>query len=123
MEKNTILVVDDEHDIRQDLSDILRDFGYHVREATNGKTGLQVYNEYSPNLIITDIYMPEVDGLELIKTVRAKNLEIPIFAISSGWEYLEVANLFGASKTFYKPVQRNLLLNSIHTILNESLPL
>jgi CheY-like chemotaxis protein len=119
MEKKSILVVDDNHEVRQDLCGILRDVGYHIHEAANGKTGLQSYAEYDPNLIITDIYMPEVDGIELIKTVRGKNSEIPIIAISSGWEYLEVANLFGANKAFYKPLQQNLLLESVQTLLNE----
>lgn len=121
MDKKTILVVEDDHDIRQDLCSILRDVGYHIHEAANGKIGFQAYTEYSPNLIITDIAMPEVDGIELIRTIRDINLNIPIIAISGGWEYLEVADLFGANKAFFKPLQRNLLLDSVQTLLNEPL--
>lgn len=123
MENKTILVIDDESDIRQDLCGVLREAGYYIHEAANGKAGLQAYAEYGPNLIITDIYMPEVDGIELIKTVRGKSSEIPIIAISSGWKYLEVADLFGANKAFYKPLQQNLLLNSIQTLLDAPLKL
>jgi len=123
MEKKTILVVDDEQDIRQDLCDALRDVGYHIHEAANGKAGLQAYAEYGPNLIITDIAMPEVDGIELIRTIRKENYKIPIIAISGGWEYLEVADLFGANKAFFKPLQRNLLLNSVQILLTDPLRL
>ena len=114
----TILVVDDDDKVRQDLCSVLRDVGYHIHEASNGKAGLQAYAEYGPNLIITDIAMPEVDGIELIRTIRNTNLDIPIIAISSAWEYLEVADLFGANKAFYKPLQQNLLLSSVQKLLD-----
>jgi CheY-like chemotaxis protein len=118
MEKKTILVIEDEHEVRQNLCDVLRDVGYHIHEADNGRAGLQAYAEWGPNLIITDIAMPEVDGIELIRTIRKANSKIPIIAISGAWEYLEVADLFGANKAFYKPLQQNLLLNSVHTLLD-----
>ena len=118
MEKKTILVVEDENKVRQDLCDTLRGVGYHIHEAANGKTGLQAYAEFGPNLIITDIAMPDVDGIELIRTIRQTNLDIPIIAISSAWEYLEVADLFGANKAFYKPLQQNLLLSSVQKLLD-----
>jgi CheY-like chemotaxis protein len=121
MEKKTILVVEDEDKVRQDLCNILRDVGYHIQEAANGKAGLQAYAEYGPNLVITDIAMPEVDGIELIRTIRKANLKIPIIAISGAWEYLEVADLFGANKAFYKPIQENLMLNSVQTLLDAPL--
>ena len=117
MVMKTILVVDDDDKVRQDLCSVLRDVGYHIHEASNGKAGLQAYAEYGPNLIITDIAMPEVDGIELIRTIRKANLKIPIIAISAGWEYLEVADLFGANKTFYKPLHQKLLLNSVQALL------
>ena len=117
MKKTSILVVEDETELRQDICDVLRDVGYHILEARNGKEGLRAYAEYGPRVIITDIFMPEIDGIELISTIRKTDTNIPIIALSAAWEYLEVANLFGANKTFYKPLQSNLLLDTVQTLL------
>ena len=120
MEKISILVVEDETEFRQDICDVLRDVGYHVYEAGNGKEGLEAYSEYTPDVIITDIFMPGVDGIELISKIRMIDVDIPIIAVSAAWEYLDVANLFGANKTFFKPLQTDLLLDAVQTLLAAS---
>lgn len=117
MEKKSILVVEDESEFRQDLCNVLRDVGYQTFEAANGSEGLKAYAEYDPDAIITDIFMPEVNGIQLIRTIRKTDTNIPIIAISSAWEYLDVASLIGANKTFYKPLQSNLLLDSVQSLL------
>jgi len=117
MQNISILVVEDETEFRRDICDVLRDVGYHVYEAGNGKEGLEAYDEYGPDVIITDIFMPDVDGIELISTIRRIDVDTPIIAVSAAWEYLDVANLFGANKTFYKPLHANLLLDAVQTLL------
>jgi len=117
MAKASILVVEDDSRFRREVCDVLVDVGYQVYEAANGKEGLLAYSERGPDMIITDVFMPEVDGIELISRIRRIDITTPIIAISGAWEYLEVANLFGANKTFFKPLQPKLLLDTVQTLL------
>lgn len=71
--KVKILCVEDEQDIRENISDILRDEGFEVFEADNGKKGYEVFLATKPDLIISDIMMPEVDGYGLLKKIRDSN--------------------------------------------------
>lgn len=117
MELITILVVDDSRIERQNICNFLRKAKFLVIEADNGKMGIRYYEQYSPHIVITDIYMPEVDGIEFIKQIRKQDQTQPILAVSSNREYLEVAIFFGASRTLDKPVQNKMLLDSIGMLL------
>jgi CheY-like chemotaxis protein len=78
----TILVVDDEDAIRGLLKSTLGMAGYIVWEACNGKEASQLLEQFVPDLLITDLLMPEKEGIELIQEVRRSHPKIPIIAIS-----------------------------------------
>ena len=81
MEK-TILLVDDEPDIRDVLSLSLADMGYHVYEAENGVEALRIFRDMQPSMVMTDIKMPGMDGIELLQNVKLENPETEVIMIT-----------------------------------------
>jgi len=120
----SILVVDDDKQIREMLREILEREGYKVEEAENGKEALAIQRERPSDLIITDLIMPEQDGVETIIELVQKDPSVKIIAISGGGrigprDYLEMANALGASRTFYKPFKRPEILAAVEELLKE----
>lgn len=83
--KKKILIVDDEEDVRDMLDELFRIEGYDTVTASNGKEGLDIYKKFSPELVITDIRMPVMDGVELVENLRSLNKNIKVVYIT-GWE-------------------------------------
>ncbi len=120
---NKILIIDDEAPVRKMLKKLLMKNGYHVWEADNGKIGIESYVKNNPDLIITDLIMPEKEGLESIRELKKLNPDIKIIAISGGGitdpkMYLDLASKFGAVQTFSKPVDNKTLISTINEILS-----
>jgi DNA-binding NtrC family response regulator len=112
----TILVIDDQEPIRSLLRAALEGDGHEVLEASNGRLGLELYRERSADLIITDIVMPEMDGLEMILELTSNFLNVKVIAMSGGRESegpLYVAKLLGARQTFLKPLDMEKLLSAV----------
>ena len=99
-----ILLVDDDDILRDASGRVLERAGFHVLTAQDGKKALRILEEGSVDLVITDLVMPELDGLELIRELR-RGAGPPILAISgeSGWRFLQMAMVFGAQGTLLKP--------------------
>ncbi len=111
-----ILVIDDQEPIRALLRVTLEEAGYEVLEASNGRLGLELFQERSADLIITDIVMPEMDGLEMMLELTRNFLNVKVIAISGGLESegtLHVATLLGARQTFQKPLDMDKLLSAV----------
>jgi two-component system response regulator (stage 0 sporulation protein F) len=101
-----ILIIDDEELIRVLLRSVLEAAGHEVLEAPNGRIGLELYRHRPTDLIITDILMPELDGLGMLRELAREFLQAKVIAISgAGGEnnFLDVAKLLGARQTFQKP--------------------
>ena len=81
-DKPLILVVDDEPDIRELIKDILEDENYHVRIAADGQEAQQVFSEEQPDLILLDIWMPDIDGISLLKEFKQQNKSVTIVMMS-----------------------------------------
>ena len=112
----TILIIDDEEPIRALLRTTLESAGYQVMEAANGRVGLDLYRLKPTDLIITDIAMPELNGLELTLALTRQFLHAKVIAISgeSGENnVLDVAKLLGARRTFHKPFSMTKLLDAV----------
>jgi UDP-3-O-[3-hydroxymyristoyl] N-acetylglucosamine deacetylase len=77
-----VLIIDDEKNIVESLSSILRDEGFSVFSAADGKEGLSLFEEVRPNVVLLDVWMPEMDGLEVLKLIREKDSEAVIIVIS-----------------------------------------
>ncbi|MFP4379702.1 MAG: response regulator [Candidatus Sumerlaeia bacterium] len=117
-----ILIIDDDESVRDVLEYILTESGHEVEQADDGTTGLDRFHDKRYDLIITDILMPEKEGIEMIREIRQLDPDIRIIAISGGGslhaeEYLNFAVKFGASATLTKPIDRALLLQKIDEIL------
>lgn len=118
-----ILVIDDERQVRAMLRLALERTGYAVVEASDGKEGIRLYREKLCDLIITDLIMPEKEGIEIIRELKQEFPDIKIIAMSGGGlvspdNYLYIAGKLGARRTFAKPVDRGELLNAVEELLN-----
>jgi two-component system response regulator (stage 0 sporulation protein F) len=111
-----ILVIDDEAIIRVLLRSALEASGHEVTEATNGREGLDLYRKKPVDLVITDILMPELNGLDMLMELTREFLDAKVIAISgAGGErnVLDVAKLLGARRTFPKPFSIPDLLSAV----------
>jgi CheY-like chemotaxis protein len=102
----SILIVDDEAPIRQLLSDYLGSLGYATVEACNGMDALQKLRTLDPALIILDLVMPEQEGIETIRVIRATRKDLKIIAVSGAFagQFLRTAELLGANAVLPKPL-------------------
>lgn len=104
----TVLVVDDSTGLRELMSIGLRANGYEVGQAPDGRQALTMQREKPYEVIVTDLFMPEMDGIETIQTLRQEFPDIGIVAISgvptkTGADFLEVAHELGADQVLRKP--------------------
>ena len=112
----TILIIDDEEVIRVFLRSVLEAAGYEVTEAVNGRQGLALYRQRPVDLVITDIVMPELNGLDMLLELTREFLDAKVIAISGAGEeknVLDVAKLLGARQTFQKPFSMPQLLGAV----------
>jgi CheY-like chemotaxis protein len=114
-----ILVIDDEADYRTMLAEMLRDAGYEVTEAADAHAGLEAFGRVAFDLIVTDILMPDGDGVEMVRGVAASGRKVPVIAISGG-SYslpaplaLAMTRAFGAIRSLYKPFRRQEFLKAV----------
>lgn len=108
MEKSvTILVVDDEEAIRRNFRAMLEDMGYRVLVAANGSEGLETFDQERPDMVLTDLGMPVMDGLELIERLKSESPETPIVVVSGWGAQRDAVNAIrhGAWDYLVKPVQ------------------
>ena len=123
--KSKILVVDDAAVICSTLQERLTMEGYQVWTAPDGRKGLQLYHDHQVDLVITDILMPEVDGLEVVRTLRRISTSLPIMVMSGGanrdLDFLVEAKEFGATRIISKPFRLEELVVMVHELL-ESIP-
>jgi DNA-binding response OmpR family regulator len=116
----TILVVEDNPDAREMVSLVLTSAGFVVRTAEDGQEALDVVQDWQPDLIITDIQMPKVDGIEMIKRMRKrfKSKAVPIVVMSAITSAVTQEALdAGADDSAPKPMQVRFLLNLVRQLL------
>jgi two-component system, response regulator, stage 0 sporulation protein F len=112
----TILVIDDEKPIRALLRAVLEGDNHHVLEASNGRHGLELYRERSADLIITDLAMPEMNGLDFILELTRSFLNVKVIAMTGGSDgdsRLATAKLLGARQTLQKPFTMDQVLRVV----------
>ncbi len=118
---HTILLVDDEQDILDFLSYNLKKEGYRVFTANNGAEGVRLTKEISPSLVILDVMMPEMDGIEACQTIRNDaQLTQPLIAFltSRSEDYSQIAGFeAGADDYINKPIRPRLLLSKVESLL------
>lgn len=117
--KANILVVEDEPDLREILVYVLQDIGYNVFEAENGEIGLTVCQNQKIDAIISDIRMPKVDGVQLLKNMREKNSEVPVIFLVTGFADIKENEVYqlGANAFINKPYDINELTQKLENSL------
>jgi CheY-like chemotaxis protein len=121
---NSILIIDDEATIRSMLRLILEREGYQVIEAPDGIEGIRHYRQQPTDLIITDLIMPNKDGIGMIIELKKEYPQINIIAMSGGGlnkpdGYLKGAKQLGAKYTLSKPIDREELLRAVKDTLKD----
>jgi len=118
-----LLVIDDDNLVRAALTDMLQTAGFEVVTASDGRLGLELLEAMPVDAIITDILMPEQEGLETIREARQRFPDIRILAISGGGsgggetQLLRFAESFGADQTLPKPFTGSQLVAAVRTLL------
>ena len=120
-----ILIIDDEPQIRSMLKLMLERDGYEVVEAQDGVAGIKVYRQNPADLIITDLIMPNKDGIGMIIDLKKEFPEVKIIAMSGGGlnkpdGYLKGAKKLGAVCTLTKPIDREEMLRVVKDILKDT---
>ena len=118
---HTILLIDDEQDILEFLSYNLKKEGYKVYTASNGEEGVKIVQKISPSLILLDVMMPVLDGIETCQMIRKDlNITQPIIAFltSRAEDYSQIAGFeAGADDYITKPVRPRLLVSKVESLL------
>ncbi len=117
-----ILVIDDQPEIRELFAEVLVSAGHEVITASDGRIGLELFARHRPALVITDLLIPGISGLELIDRLRQEPSVKIIAATASGFELLEAARGLGASVTLRKRFGINQLITTVRQLLEEPPP-
>lgn len=121
-----ILVIDDDALLRGAIRVVLESAGYEVIEAGDGGAGLRLYREGGADLLLVDLFIPEPDGLEVIRAVRAEVPDARIIAMSGGGslklDLLAAAQAFGAARALWKPFVPSVLLGAVRDVLGARAP-
>ncbi len=120
-----ILVMDDDEFFRRALRVILESAGYEVVEAADGAAGVRLYRERGAKVVLVDIYMPEMDGLEVIEALRADVPRPRLVAMSGGGaagraDILGMATALGADRVLRKPFTPHELFEAVRDLLPEA---
>ena len=116
MNHRSILIIDDDEQIRAFLRRVLEAAGYMVTDAPNGQEGLRQFRQTPTALVITDLFMPDRDGLEVTMALHRESPTVKIIVITGGSgqrDFLEVAKLLGAHRTMRKPITVAELLQAV----------
>ena len=117
-----VLVIDDQADIRDVLKTILEEGGHTVRLAAEGAEALRLHDQSPADVVITDLHMPGMNGLETVRALRERSTAVKIIAMSGGDTYMADKNLEssvinGADLTLTKPFRMQSLLRAIANLL------
>jgi DNA-binding NtrC family response regulator len=116
-----ILVIEDDPNMRMAIEHSLKGAGYAVLMAVNGRDGMNALHQNTVDLVVTDLFMPEQDGLETIAALRKKHPKLPVIAISGGnlvsEAMLTVAKELGALQVLQKPFGVEGLLTAVRNVL------
>jgi DNA-binding NtrC family response regulator len=113
----SILIIDDDLSVRKALKEIFEYLNYEVYSACNGKEGMESYRRTGTDIILTDIFMPEKDGLETIREFKREFPEAKIIAMSGKMDFFQVAKYFGAIDCIRKPIDPDDMIRIVNMTL------
>src|SRR5690606_4450396 len=115
-----LLIIDDDTLVRQSIATYLEDSGFHVLEAASGAMGMQLVEEQVPELVITDLRMPDLDGLQVLQKLHEKKPDLPVIVISGAGVMADVVTALrlGARDYLIKPIiDMEVLVHSVRKAL------
>jgi len=120
-----ILIVEDDDELRAVMREVLEQEGYGVAEASDGRAAMEIQRLTGADLVITDIVMPEMDGIETIMALRKGFPWVKIIAMSGGHRagpraFLNLAKALGAHRTLHKPFIFQDMLTAVDELLDET---
>ncbi|SMF36289.1 response regulator transcription factor [Desulfovibrio gilichinskyi] len=118
----TFLIIDDDPKMLDLLKHYLRDESVEILTALDGEEGLELFKTNTIDLVIIDIFMPNMDGIQTILEIKQKKIESKILVISgggeyTGLEYLKQAKALGAKAALVKPFSQEELLKTVHSMM------
>ncbi|MBT5269499.1 MAG: response regulator [Candidatus Marinimicrobia bacterium] len=124
MKRNNVLIIDDDTELRKYIVSTLNSLGCKTIEASDGEEGLAFFQDFQIDLVITDIYMPKMNGIELIQNIRQLDSKINIVAMSGDFRNhnhnsLEWAKAMGALEIIEKPFDHQDFVSKVQAIIHE----
>lgn len=118
----TALVIDDQPEMLNMMKVVLERLGFDVKAASSGSAVVRNVGEVNFDIVITDIFMPETDGIEVIRKLRQAKPDLPVVAVSGGGkdldgDFLHIAKMLGASGVLYKPFMPDDLKRVVRDVL------
>jgi DNA-binding response OmpR family regulator len=118
-----VLVVDDDHDLRELIRSSLEIAGFDAFDAADGREAMGLFVDRSPDVVVTDIFMPEMDGLELLMKLREFLPRVPVIVISGGGQHrdrtsVRAALALGAVELLTKPCDMNDVVAAVRRALD-----
>ena len=119
-ETSHILIVDDELDLRELLAQMLESEGFTVTQAAGGRAALAILKNEKFDLVISDVRMPDGDGVELLKSIKKDSPELPFVIMITGYSDLSETQILGlgAHSMFMKPFDTDSFIQSIHAAVS-----
>lgn len=120
-----VIVVDDDVKVRTAARILLEEAGIEAVEAADGKAAIQAVRDFGAEVVLCDLFMPDVDGLEVIQELRREFADVKVIAMSGGGfggtvDLLSVARQLGAVEVLHKPFTQKTILEAIHRALGPS---
>ena len=112
-----ILVVDDEENIRELYRDELVEQGFEVDQAEDGFIALEKLDTFKPDLVTLDVKMPGIDGLEVLRRIREKDVNIPVLLLTAFGEFRQDFNTWASDAYIVKSANLTELVDTVHTLL------
>ena len=117
-----VLIIEDDDLLRGQMARRFRQAGFEVREATDGELGVRAAHRWEPDVVVTDLLMPNKEGLETIRELRASRPDLPVVAVSGGMhgmvDYLKIAKMLGAKACFHKPFKFPELIEAVRRVVD-----
>ena len=115
--KSRVLLIEDNEPLRNSLARLLERTGYEVTEAANGRIGLHCMSECAADVVVTDMMMPEMGGVETILALRRSYPGVKIIALSGSAPYVKIARAVGSHKAMSKPLEPEEFLDAIRELV------
>ena len=114
-----ILIIDDTPDLRDLLKTFFEAQGHEIIEASSGKKGLEAIHAHQPDIVITDIIMPDMNGVDMIKALRKRDKRLPVVVMSGYQDELGQVERLGVAGTFIKPPNLEELKHLVDLVISK----